>query len=129
MTTRSLLTTLVLTAAALASSGTASARQPETRVGQPESSTCDRGEFCAWPGTGYTGRPARLDLETANPGECIPLPDGLVARSFVNNLTRDTTVFQGATCSTEAEFTTYPGKGTYVPDAPFVVRAIEVWGP
>lgn len=136
MTTRSLLTTLVLTAAALVSSGTASAGQPETSAGQPEASAgqaetsaCDRGEFCAWPGTGYTGRPARLDLETANPGECIPLPDGLVARSFVNNLTRDTTVFQGATCSTEAEFTTYPGKGTYVPDAPFVVRAIEVWGP
>ncbi|MEJ2859016.1 MULTISPECIES: peptidase inhibitor family I36 protein [unclassified Saccharothrix] len=122
MTIRRLLTTLVFTAAALASSGTASARQPE-------SPTCDRGEFCAWPNTNYTGRPARLDLETANPGECIPLPDGLVARSFVNNLTRDATVYQGATCSTEAEFTTYPGKGTYVPDAPFVVRAIEVWGP
>lgn len=120
--TRSLLTTLVLTAAVLVSSGTASARQPEPP-------TCDRGEFCAWPSTNYTGRPARLDLETANPGECIPLPDGLVARSFVNNLTRDATVYQGANCSTEAEFTTYPGKGTYVPDAPFVVRAIEVWGP
>ena len=120
MSTRSLLTALVLTSAALVSSGTASAGQQ---------STCDRGEFCAWPSPNYSGRPARLDLETANPGECIPLPDGLVARSFVNNLTRDTTVFQGATCSTEAEFTTYPGKGTYVPDAPFVVRAIEVWGP
>ncbi|QTR04710.1 peptidase inhibitor family I36 protein, partial [Saccharothrix algeriensis] len=90
---------------------------------------CDRGEFCAGAGTDYQGAVQRLDLETANPGECIPFADDLVARSFVNNLTRDTSVFQGATCSTEAEFTTYPGKGTYVPDAPFVVRAIQVWGP
>jgi hypothetical protein len=47
----------------------------------------------------------------------------------VNRLTRDTSVFQGETCSTEAEFTTYPGKGTFVPDAPFVVRALQVWEP
>ncbi|MBB5958310.1 hypothetical protein FHS29_004918 [Saccharothrix tamanrassetensis] len=121
MPTRGLLTALTITAAAVLSSGTATAQQPTP--------TCDRGEFCAWPATDYTGTPQRLDLETANPGECIPLKSGLVARSFVNNLTRDTTVFQSATCSTEAEFTTYPGKGTYVPDAPFVVRAIQVWGP
>ncbi|MEV0675727.1 peptidase inhibitor family I36 protein [Actinosynnema sp. NPDC050436] len=119
--TKSLLTALTITTAALVSSGTATAQQPAP--------TCDRGEFCAWSGTNYTGALQRLDLETANPNECIPLKDDLVARSFVNNLTRDASVFQGATCSTEAEFTTYPGKGTYVPDAPFVVRAIQVWGP
>ncbi|WP_433270421.1 peptidase inhibitor family I36 protein [Actinosynnema sp. CS-041913] len=116
MPTPTLATALALTAA-LTSGSTA----PEV--------TCDRGEFCAWSGTDYTGNAQRLDLETANPGECIPFDNALVARSFINNLTRDTTVFQGATCSTEAEFTTYPGKGTYVPDAPFVVRAIQVWGP
>ncbi|RKT53455.1 peptidase inhibitor family I36 protein [Saccharothrix australiensis] len=121
MATRALWTAVAITAAALASGGTATADQPGPR--------CDRGEFCAWPDRDYAGEPRRLDLESANPGECIPLGDGLVARSFVNNLTRDTTVFQGAACSTEAEFTTYPGKGTYVPDAPFVVRAIQVWGP
>ncbi|MBB5808688.1 hypothetical protein F4560_008456 [Saccharothrix ecbatanensis] len=120
MTTRSLVTALALTTGALASSGIAVAQQPSDP-------TCDRGEFCVWSGTDYTGQAHRLDLETANPSECIPLPGGFVARSFVNRLTRDASVFQGATCSTEAEFTTYPGRGTYVPDAPFVVRAIQVW--
>ncbi|WP_447006513.1 peptidase inhibitor family I36 protein [Saccharothrix isguenensis] len=122
MTTRSLVTALALTAGALGSSGIAVAQQPSD-------ATCDRGEFCVWSGVDYTGQAHRLDLETANPSECIPLPGGFVARSFVNRLTRDASVFQGATCSTEAEFTTYPGRGTYVPDAPFVVRAIQVWEP
>ncbi|MFT7840566.1 peptidase inhibitor family I36 protein [Saccharothrix sp. BKS2] len=114
-------TITALIATTLLTSGTASA---QTAQAAPE---CDRGEFCAWSGADYAGQAHRLDLETANPGECIPLPDGFVARSFVNHLTRDTSVYQGAGCSTEAEFTTYPGKGTYVPDAPFVVRAVQVW--
>jgi len=114
-------TITALIATTLLTSGTASAQAAQAA---PE---CDRGEFCAWSGADYTGQAHRLDLETANPGECIPLPDGFVARSFVNHLTRDTSVYQGAGCSTEAEFTTYPGKGTYVPDAPFVVRAVQVW--
>ncbi|MEV8440255.1 peptidase inhibitor family I36 protein [Actinosynnema sp. NPDC051121] len=121
MTTRGLVTALTLTTGALASSGTAVAHQTAP--------TCDRGEFCVWSGVDYTGGAHRLDLESANPRECIPLPDGFVARSFANRLNRDVSVYQGATCSTEAEFTTYPGKGTYVPDAPFVVRAIQVWEP
>jgi hypothetical protein len=122
MSTRSLVMAVAITAAALVSSGTAAAKQS----GDP---LCDRGEFCVWSGIDYTGAVHRLDLESANPGECIKLPDGLIARSFVNRLTRDTSVFQGETCSTEAEFTTYPGKGTFVPDAPFVVRALQVWEP
>lgn len=100
-----------------------------TGVASASASTCDRGEFCVWAGTDYTGAAHRLDLETANPRECIPLPGGFVARSFANLLSRDTSVYQGATCSTEADFTTYPGGGTFVPDAPFVVRAIQVWEP
>lgn len=87
---------------------------------------CDRGEFCAWPKENYAGTPVRLNLETANPGECVPL-GGVVAKSLANRMTKDVTVYQGETCSTEAEFTTYPKGGTYVPDAPFVVRAIQIW--
>jgi hypothetical protein len=87
---------------------------------------CDPGEFCAWAKEQYAGTTVRHNLETANPGECIAL-DGLVAHSFVNRLTKDVTVYQGETCSTEAEFTTYPKGGTYVPIAPFVVRAIQIW--
>ncbi|MET0136679.1 MAG: peptidase inhibitor family I36 protein [Kibdelosporangium sp.] len=87
---------------------------------------CDRGEFCAWAQEHYAGASRRHNLETANPGECVPL-DGLVAKSLANRLTKDVTVYQGETCSTEAEFSTYPKGGTYVPDAPFVIRAIQVW--
>jgi hypothetical protein len=90
---------------------------------------CDAGEFCAWEKEYYHGTAARFTLETANPGECVPLGNGLVARSFANRLTRDVTVYQGETCSTEADFLTYPRGGTFVPVAPFVVRAIQVWQP
>jgi peptidase inhibitor family I36 len=87
---------------------------------------CDPGEFCAWAKDSYTGKAQRFSLETANPGSCIPL-EGLVAHSLANRLSKEVTVYQGETCSTEADFTTYPGGGTYVPSAPFVVRAIQVW--
>lgn len=93
----------------------------------PSTAKCDAGSFCAWGGANYTGKVARLNLETANPNQCVTLPDNLVAKSLANLMTRDVTVYEGATCSTEAEFTTYPKGGTYVPDAPFVVRAIQVW--
>ena len=92
------------------------------------SSACDAGSFCAWAGENYAGKVARLSLETVTAtSTCIPLPDKLVAKSLANLMTRDVSVYEGATCSTEAEFTTYPKGGTYVPNAPFVVRAIQVW--
>ena len=116
MSTKNLIAALVITAGAVASSGIAVAQSDKT---------CDKGEFCVWAGPDYTGAVQRLDLETANPGECIPLT--LTGRSFANRLSRDASVYQRENCSTEAEFTTYPGKGTYVPEAPFVVRAVQVW--
>ncbi|GAA3432050.1 peptidase inhibitor family I36 protein [Kutzneria kofuensis] len=89
--------------------------------------TCDAGSFCAWSGGNYSGKVARLSLETTLTNRCVTLPDKLVAKSFANEMTKDVTAYEGATCSTEAEFTTYPKGGTYVPNAPFVVRAIQVW--
>ncbi|MFD9704186.1 peptidase inhibitor family I36 protein [Lentzea sp. NPDC059081] len=118
MSTKSLITALVITAGAVASSGIAVAQSDKS---------CDKGEFCVWTGPDYTGTVQRLDLESANPDECIPLT--IVGRSFVNRLSRDASVYQRENCSTEAEFTTYPKHGTYVPDAYFVIRALEVWGP
>lgn len=112
---RAVFTVLLVISAALALTPAASA--------DPK---CDRGEFCAWAKENYAGTVVRHNLETANPGECVPL-GGLVAKSIANRLTKDVTVYQGETCSTEAEFTTYPQGGTYVPDAPFVVRAIQIW--
>ncbi|MGW6449278.1 peptidase inhibitor family I36 protein [Lentzea sp. NPDC055074] len=118
MSTKSLITALVITAGAIASSGIAVAQSDKT---------CDKGEFCVWSGPDYTGTIQRLDVESANPGECITL--AVTGKSFANRLSRDATVYQRENCSTEAEFTTYPKHGTYVPDAYFVIRGLQVWGP
>lgn len=88
---------------------------------------CQKGEFCLWPADDYGGEAQRFDLRTANPGECIPLPEGFAGSSFVNLLTRDVTVYQSEECSTEGDFVTYPGGGTFVPDARFLVRGIQIW--
>jgi hypothetical protein len=88
---------------------------------------CQNGEFCLWPTHDYAGEAERFDLRTANPGECIPLPPGFDGSSFANLMSRDVTVYQDDECSTEGDFTTYPGGGTYVPDAPFLVRGIQIW--
>jgi hypothetical protein len=92
----------------------------------PAATKCDQGEFCAWAKENYAGAILRHNLQTANPGECVAL-GGLVAHSLANRMTKDITVYQGEDCSTEAEFTTYPKGGTFVPSAPFVVRAIQIW--
>lgn len=93
---------------------------------RPEDS-CEQGEFCTWTGEFYADAMQRIDLRTANPESCTPLPDGVEAKSFVNQLDRDVTVYQDAECTTEGDFTTYPGHGTFVPRAPFVVRAVKIW--
>lgn len=93
----------------------------------PPEFTCDNGQYCAWSGDFYSGQRNQQDLRSANPGECIPLPDDFDGHSFANRTSRLITVYQGRDCSTEGDFTTYPGGGTFVPQAPFVVRAVEIW--
>ncbi|HEY3710747.1 MAG TPA: peptidase inhibitor family I36 protein [Amycolatopsis sp.] len=88
---------------------------------------CTVGEFCLWSQESYTGDAQHFDLRTSNPSDCIPLPEGFESHSFVNRMTRDVTIYQGEDCSTEGDFHTYPGGGTYVPQSPFVVRAIKIW--
>jgi hypothetical protein len=113
---------LVLTALGLlGGSGIAQADQE-----RPEFS-CQQGEFCAWTGDFYGEAMQRLDLRTANPEECIALPGEIEAKSFANRMDRDVTVYQDTECTTEGDFTTYPGHGTFVPHAPFVVRAVKIW--
>ncbi len=90
-------------------------------------SACETGEFCLWSEADYGGTLVRLDLRNTNPEECRPLPDGMTARSFSNLIDRHVTVYQDAHCSTEADFSTYPGPGTFVPRSPYVVRAVQIW--
>lgn len=112
---------VIATLGLLASSGIAQADP-----GRPEAS-CERGEFCTWTGEFYADAMQSIDLRTANPEECIVLPGEIDARSFVNQMDRDVTVYQDIECTTEGDFITYPGQGTFVPRAPFVVRAVKIW--
>lgn len=89
------------------------------------STGCDAGELCLWPQPGYRGSAVRLSLADTNPGECVPV--GVEGRSFANLLSRPVTVYQSLDCATEGEFDTYPGRGTYVPCGPFVVRGVQIW--
>jgi hypothetical protein len=88
-------------------------------------SRCERGQFCWWPGQGYRGGGHALELATVNAGECVPLAGQ--ARSFANRMRRPVTVYQSQDCDTVGEFDTYPGGGTFVPVAPYMVRAVQVW--
>lgn len=88
---------------------------------------CDSGELCLWSEPTFGGPRAVITLADSALEECVPVPDGVGARSFANRLSTPVTLYQDAECSTEGEFDTYPGRGTYVPDSPFVVRAVQIW--
>lgn len=116
------LATLIL----LSSSATASAANPRHSP-MPTTQACESGEFCVWPEADYGGSIARFDLRDINPEECVPLPGDLEANAFANRIDRHVTVYQDRECSTEADFSTYPGPETFVPRSPYIVRAIQIW--
>jgi hypothetical protein len=108
----------------LGGSGTAqAAAEPAT---PPPESGCAPGEFCLWSGEFYGGQVYALDLREANPGECISLRGDFDGRSWANRMDRHVTVYQGRDCSTEGDFRTYPGGGTFVPQAPYMARGIQI---
>jgi hypothetical protein len=111
----------------LAAAGAALATGAGVAGAATATTVCERGEFCVWPDEDYGGAPVRVALENSNPGECVPLPEGADGRSFANRTGRPATVYQGRDCSTEGEFDTYPGGGTFVPAAPYVVRGVQIW--
>lgn len=90
---------------------------------------CQAGQFCVWNQGNYSGETYKFDLRTTNPEQCVPIPENVDATSFINRMDRSVTVYQDRQCATEADFSTYPGGGTYVPHTPYVVRAIQVWQP
>ncbi|QGK68622.1 hypothetical protein GIY23_02775 [Allosaccharopolyspora coralli] len=106
-------------ATTLSGAGSASAASAEL----PD---CEAGVFCSWTDVEYRGAVYEADLRTIALEECIPLPEGRQARSFANSLDRPVTAYQDADCSSEADFTTYPGR-THTPHTPFLVRAIQIW--
>ncbi|OLT47013.1 hypothetical protein BJF85_00830 [Saccharomonospora sp. CUA-673] len=88
---------------------------------------CNVGEFCAWDGQFYNGQMQRFDLSDTHTEKCVALPHGMEAHSFATRMERHVTVYQDRHCATEGDFSTYPGPGTFVPQAPYVVRAVQIW--
>lgn len=88
---------------------------------------CPDGLLCYWPQPGFPGTPRTIDPGRTPHGRCVTLAFRDEARSFVNNTGKPATLYQGGHCSPDGAFATYPGGGTYVPDAPFVARAVEIW--
>ena len=118
----------VLTLAVFALLAVAAPAAAATHPGPDPTASCDQGEFCFWSAQRYGGTMRTVDLRTANPDECVSLPEGFTAKAFANRLSdRYVTVYQDRHCSTHGDFSTYPGGGTYVPRAPYVVRAIQIW--
>lgn len=118
-----LLTAVAITGAPAAATADEASPEPAPRAEY----ACETGEFCLWPEKDYGGEILRLDLRNTNPEECRALPDGVEARAFGNRLDRHVTVYQDRHCATEGDFSTFPGPGTFVPQSPYVVRAVKIW--
>lgn len=126
-----ILTAAALAAALLSVTPTAAAPASAASAASATAATsskgaCDPGQLCLWGKAGYAG--ARQNHELADTGidNCVLLPAGTPARSFVNRVGRPVTTYQSAECATEAEFETYP-TGTWVPESRYTVRAFKVW--
>ncbi|WP_424184389.1 peptidase inhibitor family I36 protein [Actinokineospora sp. G85] len=115
--TRVLLAALFATLAGLLGAGVAAASGVD----------CARGEVCFWTGSSFRGAVYKHSLADTNPEECVPLPSAVDVVSFVNRMDRHVTVYQSRECATEGDFSTYPGGGSYVPEAPYLVRAFQIW--
>ncbi|GGV22528.1 hypothetical protein GCM10010260_73570 [Streptomyces filipinensis] len=88
---------------------------------------CAAGELCLWKQTGFKGGKQVYDLAHVDMESCTALPPGTEARSLVNRTGRPVTAYRSGVCQETAEFDTYPGGGTWVPQIPYPVRAFKVW--
>ncbi|MFD9033595.1 peptidase inhibitor family I36 protein [Streptomyces sp. NPDC059567] len=93
----------------------------------PKLGACAPGQLCLWPradfrGTGWTHELADTDIES-----CVALPPGASAQALANRTGRPVTTYQSAECAETGEFETYPGRGTWVPQSPYQVRAFKIW--
>ncbi|WP_228046196.1 peptidase inhibitor family I36 protein [Saccharopolyspora montiporae] len=104
----------------------ATAPEAATAPGSGADRPCRAGHFCAWGQDSFTGRAHHTAAAGAEFERCIPLPDGLEAKSFANSTHHSVTVYQDPDCDTDADFSTHP-PGSQVPEAPYVARAIQVW--
>ena len=91
------------------------------------SGDCAPGQLCLWPEADFGGERRTYELADTDIESCIRLPEGIGAASFANRTGRPVTTYQSGECAETAEFDTYPGGGTWVPQSPYRVRAFKVW--
>ncbi|WP_330176024.1 peptidase inhibitor family I36 protein [Streptomyces sp. NBC_01498] len=88
---------------------------------------CGPGELCLWGKPDFKGARQIHELFRTEIQSCVPLPPGTDAQSLANRTGRPVTTYQSHECEETGEFETYPGKGTWVPQSPYRVRAFKVW--
>jgi hypothetical protein len=101
----------------------ATAEAVQAASDQPQ---CDVTHFCTWTGENYQGERYVTDLVPASNQECVPLPAGVTAVSFINRTGHPVTVFEDPACSLQGYFSTH-SPDTNVMRSPHTVRALKVW--
>ncbi|MFE0648081.1 peptidase inhibitor family I36 protein [Streptomyces sp. NPDC059534] len=118
-------------AARAASAAGATPEVPAARAYAAPSGTvlgaCGPGRLCLWSKPDFKGRAQTHELATTDLDSCVALPAGTSAQSLANRTGRPVTTYQSAECAEVGEFETYPGRGTWVPQAPYEVRAFKIW--
>ncbi|MET8973155.1 peptidase inhibitor family I36 protein [Streptomyces hydrogenans] len=126
-----LLATLPATAAPAAPTTAAAAPTTPTTATAAAAPTalgaCGPGRLCLWPKPDFKGRPWTYELATTDLDSCVALPAGGSAQSLAVRTGRPVTTYQSAECAETGEFETYPGRGTWIPQAPYEVRAFKLW--
>ncbi|MEV4947462.1 peptidase inhibitor family I36 protein [Streptomyces sp. NPDC053755] len=123
-------TTTTTGTVAAASVGTAAAGAGPARgavAPGPRLGPCAPGQLCLWPKADFKGRALAHELSDTDIESCVPLPAGATAQALANRTGRPVTVYQSAECAETGEFETYPGRGVWVPQVPYQVRAFKIW--
>ncbi|MFD8011802.1 peptidase inhibitor family I36 protein [Streptomyces sp. NPDC058955] len=123
--------TAVLLLAALPATAAPAAPVAQAVPAAPAAGTalgaCGPGRLCLWPKPDFKGRPWTYELATTDLDSCVALPAGASAQSLAVRTGRPVTTYQSAECAETGEFETYPGRGTWVPQTPYEVRAFKLW--
>ncbi|MEU0394824.1 peptidase inhibitor family I36 protein [Streptomyces sp. NPDC006208] len=120
--------TTVLAAALAATALLAfAAASPAASAAPPRLGACAAGQLCLWAKPDFRGARQVHELSGLDIDSCIALPAGTTAQALANRLGRPVTAYQSQECAETGEFETYPGGGTWVPQAPYQVRAFKVW--
>lgn len=114
-------------ASATAAASATGAASATAAVGKIQLGSCAAGELCLWQKPDFKGKRYAHELAGTDIESCVALPPGTDAQALANRTGRPVTTYQSAECAETGEFDTYPGKGSWVPQSPYRVRAFKIW--